>query len=271
MKIFISYASEQQAVAEEIYHALLVCSHEVFFAPDSIRAGEEYHRRIQEEIRASDVFIFLVSPASVAPGGYARTELRFAQENWDNPLGHVLPFFAEETPISLIPVYLSTISIRLPAGNLVAEVVAAVNDLASGWNPGHSLSAQAKLLEATQLKLDLALLRQELATLDAEWDKEKLKFYISTKDGVKVPPTHVSGIITIGAGIVIPVFLMSFPQIDGSPIPFLMVLIPCILIGLGIYNIDKAQSFESAQSAYQAERDRLEQKIRDAEKRILPE
>lgn len=270
MKIFISYASEQQAVAEEIYHALLVCAHDVFFAPDSIRAGEEYHRRIQEEIRASDVFLFLVSPASVAPGGYARTELRFAQENWDNPLGHVLPFFAEETPISLIPVYLSTISIRLPAGNLVAEVVAAVNDLASGWNPGHSLSAQAKLLEATQLKLDLALLRQELATLDAEWERDKDQYYVTSKDGVKSPPSELAGYLSILLGIAVPMFLMAMP-VRGDEVTLLMVIFPVAGIAMSIYLFEKVKNYKVALAKYQAERDRLEQKIRDAEKRALPE
>jgi len=72
MKLFLSHASEDAAVAEEIQLALLGAGHTVFFDKASLPPGSNYHERIRKAITASDAVVFLVSPHSVKPGKYTR-------------------------------------------------------------------------------------------------------------------------------------------------------------------------------------------------------
>lgn len=130
MDIFISYASEQRAVAEEIALALRGEGHQAFFDRSELPEGDAYNARIREAIRACDLLIFLVSPESVSEGRYTLTELRFAEEKWRSPAGCVLPVMARPTDRAAIPAYLRAVVILLPAGNVSAEVVAAVDRLA---------------------------------------------------------------------------------------------------------------------------------------------
>ena len=97
MDIFISYASEQRAVAEEIALSLRGEGHQAFFDRSELPDGDAYNARIREAIRACDVLIFLVSPESVSEGRYTLTELRFAEEKWRSPAGRVLPVMARPT------------------------------------------------------------------------------------------------------------------------------------------------------------------------------
>jgi tetratricopeptide (TPR) repeat protein len=129
MDIFISYASEQRTLAEEIALALRGEGHQVFFDRSELPEGEAYNARIREAIEACDLLIFLVSPEAVAEGRYTLTELRFAEEKWRSPAGHVLPVMVQQTAGAAIPAYLRAVVILRPAGNVPAEVVAAVDRL----------------------------------------------------------------------------------------------------------------------------------------------
>jgi tetratricopeptide (TPR) repeat protein len=127
--IFLSYASEQRALAEEIALALRGEGHEVFFDRSELPEGEAYNARIREAIEASDLLVFLVSPEAVAEGRYTLTELRFAEGKWRSPTGRVLPVMVRPTDGAALPAYLRAVVILRPAGNVPAEVVAAVHRL----------------------------------------------------------------------------------------------------------------------------------------------
>jgi tetratricopeptide (TPR) repeat protein len=134
MDIFISYASEQRATAEEIALALRAEGHRPFFDRSELPEGDAYNARIREAIRGCDLLIFLLSPESVSDGRYTLTELRFAEEKWRSPAGHVLPVMVRSTDAAGIPAYLRAVVILRPAGNVPAEVVAAVERLSKpGW------------------------------------------------------------------------------------------------------------------------------------------
>lgn len=124
MNIFLSYASEQRDIAEQIELAIAGSGHRVFRDRSSLPPGGEYHTRIRSAVNDSDVFIFLVSPNSVTPGSYALTELKLAREKWPHPRDHVLPVMVERTDYQLIPSYLSAVTILEPEGNVAAEVAA---------------------------------------------------------------------------------------------------------------------------------------------------
>ncbi|MEO8629160.1 MAG: toll/interleukin-1 receptor domain-containing protein [Betaproteobacteria bacterium] len=130
MDLFISYASEQRSVAEEIALALREEGHQVFFDRSDLPEGDAYNQRIREAIYGSELLIFLVSPEAVSSGRYTLTELRFAEEKWQSPAGHVLPVMVRPTEGTAMPAYLRAVVILRPAGNVAAEVLAAVDRLA---------------------------------------------------------------------------------------------------------------------------------------------
>jgi hypothetical protein len=134
MKIFISYASEERPIADELAVRLRTEGHTVFLDKDNLPEGEGYDAQIRAAIAACDLFLFLVSPLSVQPGRYTMTELKFAREQFPNPRGRVLPVMTRPTPFSDIPPYLSAITLLQPQGNLVAETVAEVDGLFSRWS-----------------------------------------------------------------------------------------------------------------------------------------
>jgi hypothetical protein len=124
VRIFLSFASEQKETAELIAGALRGRGYTVFFSKDTLPAAESYDVRIQQAVRMSDLFIFLVSPEAVAKGKYTLTELSFAREKWLSPSSHVLPVMIAPTPIGSIPPFLRSVSIFEPEGNVAADTAA---------------------------------------------------------------------------------------------------------------------------------------------------
>jgi len=131
--VFLSYSSEQANAAVRIELSLKEDGHEVFRDRSSLPAGEAFDSRIREAVAESDLFVFLISGASIAPGRYTLTELKFAEQKWPHPGGHVLPVIVEEVPKDALPAYLRAVTILKPQGNLPAEVAAAVALMSAPW------------------------------------------------------------------------------------------------------------------------------------------
>jgi hypothetical protein len=146
MHIFLSYASEDRQLAEEISLALLGSSHTVFFDKASLPPGGDYHARIDAAVRKSDLFIFLISPNSVAQGSYALTELKFARSKWPHPKNRLLPVRLHGTVWEAIPPYLRSVTVLEPEGSAPAEIVAAVANLDISNSSGAS-SSNSKVVE----------------------------------------------------------------------------------------------------------------------------
>ena len=130
MRIFISHASEDRDIAEEVHMALLGAGHQTFFDKAQLPPGQDYHSRIQAAVMQCDAFVFLISPHSIEPKSYTLTELKIARTRWEHPRGHVLPVMAVPVPYERIPGYLGAVTVLEPEGNLAAEVALAVNALA---------------------------------------------------------------------------------------------------------------------------------------------
>ena len=131
MKIFLTYASEDENAAERIYLALTGQHHTVFFDRASLPPGGDYHVRIRQAILDSDLFVFLVSEDSVAPSSYALTELALAQKKWPHPAEAVLPVLVRVTDYERIPNYLKAVTILQPRGDLAADVAHEVQNFAN--------------------------------------------------------------------------------------------------------------------------------------------
>ena len=149
MKVFVSYSSADRTTAARIVFALRAAGHKVFFDRGDLPPAESFDRHIQGAIRSSHLLVFVVSPASIEEGRYTRTELKFAEQRWRNPSGRVLPVLATPTPIESIPPYLRVLTILEPVGDVAAEVVAEVGELATK-------RFRATLGKATVLALSLA-------------------------------------------------------------------------------------------------------------------
>jgi formylglycine-generating enzyme required for sulfatase activity len=130
MKIFLSYASEDRPVAQAIQLALRAQGHDVFFDRDDLPPGEEYHARIRRAIGRSDLFVFLISAASLDAGSYTLTELEIAQASWKHPAGRLLPVMLQPIPIERIPVVLKSVTLFAPEGDVTASVAHAVHRIA---------------------------------------------------------------------------------------------------------------------------------------------
>lgn len=133
MRIFLSYASEDRAVAALVAESLKARGHRVFFDKSDLPPGETYEDQIETAIGKAGMLVFLISPKSVQDGRFTRTELTFAEQKWPSAKGRVLPVEIEATPIDDVPAYLRPVSILQPEGNIPAETAAHVHRLARRW------------------------------------------------------------------------------------------------------------------------------------------
>lgn len=128
-KVFLYYASEDKASAEAIQLALVSEGHTVFFDDQSLPAGGDYQRRIRDAIASCDLFVFLASPASVAPSKFTLTELEFARRRWPSPVDRVILAILRELQPADLPPYLKAATVLTVRGNAAAEVRASVSAL----------------------------------------------------------------------------------------------------------------------------------------------
>jgi len=150
VRIFISYASEDRAIAEPIHYALTAAGHETFFDRADIQGSADFHQLILNRIQQSDAMVFLITSSSVAPGKYTLTELRHAEQMWRHPQGRVLPVLAGPVQMAAVPGYLRSVSILEPKGNIAAEVVSAVAPLSALQTAGTTLSLRRAFTEPLQ-------------------------------------------------------------------------------------------------------------------------
>jgi hypothetical protein len=131
--IFLSYSSPQSEAATRLELSLKGEGHSVFRDRSVLPPGESFDARIRAAIDESDLFIFLISRESVLEGHYTLTELKFAEQKWGHPAGHVLPVLTESIPKEAIPEFLRAVTMLQPRGDLAAEVTAEVDRMTAPW------------------------------------------------------------------------------------------------------------------------------------------
>ena len=103
---------------------------------------------------AADAMVFLISPHSVDDNSYTLTELKFARQKWAHPKARLLPVMVGKTDWDRIPSYLKAVTVLTPAGNVAAEVIAAVSSL-SLERTGLALPSQRYL----KMRLSILVIR----------------------------------------------------------------------------------------------------------------
>lgn len=127
LRVFVCYAHEDHAVAEEIAQALTNDGHDVFIDARKLKVSGDFNEDIRHAIEQADRFIFLISRASTARGKYPQTELGFAQERWPAPQGAVWPVLIDpDVDVAQLPIYLRSVQIMRVRGNAPAEVAAEI-------------------------------------------------------------------------------------------------------------------------------------------------
>lgn len=172
MKIFISYSSKYRELVERLRLALVAEGHEPFVDRVELEPGQPFDKELREAIDECDLFIYMVSPESVAAGSYALAELGLAQARWPHPRGRVLPVKLAPTPLPSVPPYLKAVTMFEPQGDPVPGIVAAIARLAPGRRRLVWLAAAAALLLVViaagwlwrEQRLEEAALRQSIAS-----------------------------------------------------------------------------------------------------------
>lgn len=129
MKVFLSYSSNEAAFAEQLAQRLGSDGHSTFFDRTSLVAGEGFDASIREAVEDCDLFVFLASTDSLSTGSYALTELDIARRRWPRAAGRVLPVAIGEIDYDRLPAYLAAVTLLRPAGDPIADIVAAVGRL----------------------------------------------------------------------------------------------------------------------------------------------
>lgn len=129
MRVFLSYASEDRLVADQLRTALITEGHTVFQDHREISAGDAFHKRLRHEISKADLFVFLASVHSVSTHSYALSELVIAQSQWPNPEGRVFSALLPSVSVDELPGYVRAVSAVCPKGDFVAEVTAAIANI----------------------------------------------------------------------------------------------------------------------------------------------
>jgi formylglycine-generating enzyme required for sulfatase activity len=130
MKIFLSYASQDRALAAAINRALLHQGHDVFFDRDDLPPGEEFHDRIRAGIERSKLFVFLASGHALDPASYTLSELEIAQKVIERPHGRLLPVLLEPMDFAKLPAFLKSVTVLETPGDITAAVADAVYRIA---------------------------------------------------------------------------------------------------------------------------------------------
>jgi TIR domain len=127
--VFLCHASEDKPLVEPIQLALANAGCEVFYDEQSLPAGGDYQARIHTAIDNCDLFVFIATPASIAPGKFTLTELKFARDRWPSPVNRVLPVVIGALKPRELPNYLQAATVLTVSGNAAAEVRAAVESM----------------------------------------------------------------------------------------------------------------------------------------------
>jgi hypothetical protein len=125
--IFLSYASEERALAERVCRVLETEGHDVFFDREDLGGGDAFGERIRAAMAAADVLVYLISRSSVASKSYALTELSIATSLPARRRPAVLPVLTDDTPIDSVPAALRAQTILEPQGDTPAEIAAAID------------------------------------------------------------------------------------------------------------------------------------------------
>ncbi|MFO1491588.1 MAG: toll/interleukin-1 receptor domain-containing protein [Kiritimatiellia bacterium] len=156
-RIYICSAMVQpdKDLAEGLAAVLRSNGYTVFAAIEGAQKSSNNIKAVYDEILKADLFIYLISAASVRKpseetvhGSFCLTELKVAMDRWPNPGHHVLPvLIQQDIDISQVPAYIrSTTNLFVTKGNMNHEVAMEVDRIVHQLFPsrGHKATTASK-------------------------------------------------------------------------------------------------------------------------------
>ena len=134
--VFLSYASQDAAVARPIAEALRAAGIEVWFDQSELRGGDVWDQTIRRHIRDCALFVPIISAHTQArPEGYFRLEWRLAEQRthlMGRSRAFIVPVCVDDTPQTEADVpdsFSAAQWTRLPAGNTPNDFVERISRL----------------------------------------------------------------------------------------------------------------------------------------------
>jgi TolB-like protein/Tfp pilus assembly protein PilF len=141
--VFVSYASEDAEAAQRIAGALEAAGIRVWFDRSELRGGDEWDRRIRDQIRACRLFVPILSETSERRDeGYFRREWALAVERTRDMAHHrafLVPVAIDATgerAVSVPDKFREYQWTRLPGGDTPPAFVERIRHLLEGGTPG---------------------------------------------------------------------------------------------------------------------------------------
>lgn len=120
--VFISYSSDAEDFAHAIASRLRSLEYVVFLDSWDLKPSRPYDAHLEERVRSCSLFIFAVSPRSVLPESYAKTELGWAVASRRRILGVFAPGHPEVSPPPDVAARTMTRRGGDPVANTVSDV-----------------------------------------------------------------------------------------------------------------------------------------------------
>jgi len=148
--VFLSYASEDKVVAEQIKNALEAAGVDVFFDRDDLQLGDGWETKLRRSIRQCSLFVPVISRRTLAPGRrFFRVEWNLAVEeaqmaSFSDEEAFLLPVVIDDTTTAEADVpgrFRSIQWLSLPAGSPTPEFVARVQQLYRKYQKSRAMTA----------------------------------------------------------------------------------------------------------------------------------
>lgn len=99
MNVFVSYAHQDRGLAEQLIKALQAHGIVAFSAAESLVAGADWQRDIEQSATSSDAIIFMIDSRH-EPGPYQQYEWSASLEaEWENPDKRLVPILIGDAKI----------------------------------------------------------------------------------------------------------------------------------------------------------------------------
>ena len=154
--VFLSYASQDAAVARPIADALRAAGIEVWFDQSELRGGDVWDQTIRRHIRECALFVPIISAHTQArPEGYFRLEWRLAEQRthlMGRSRAFIVPLCVDDTPETEADVpdsFSAAQWTRLPGGNTPSDFVERIARLLSSNEQLTSTAAKSQAAAAS--------------------------------------------------------------------------------------------------------------------------
>ncbi len=149
-RVFISHSSQDKVFAGLVAARLREHDMEPWIDTARISVGDDIFDTLGDGLKASDVFVFLLSNAALQ-SGWVEREVKFAAKRQikENHI-LILPFIIDETPVEVMPWFLASLNVR----RVRADALGAAEAAAAAWRALQARITSAASAPSAQFQRD---------------------------------------------------------------------------------------------------------------------